>query len=127
MTAGEAFFNEVKEAIRAEGLVVEEVTTGFMGAVKEIKKPKFFATYTRDGQRVLIKTMHQHVSGSTADKIVAFYINMSEAPFDRVLIVVNNTFVRAFEPYLEFFEKREWTLDKVQVIAKDELISYLRR
>jgi hypothetical protein len=122
---GDDFFELVKQIVIDAGMIVQDRIAPFNGAIKQIKKPKHFATYTRDGQHVLIKTIHQSVSGSASDKVVAFYVNMAEAPFDKVIIVLNDRLNDSFAPYLQYFQRRHWTLDDVLVMNVEQFRRYI--
>ncbi len=122
---GTDFFMEIKNYIIDKGYIVNNVPP-FTGAVTQVKKPKNFAFYTRDGKNVLIKTFYQRTSGSAMDKIVASYINLSEAPYDETILVLDTRHLNVFTPYLAFFQQKEWTMDKVHVMSQKQFKDYIK-
>ena len=124
-STGTEFFEEIKQYITDKGYIINKVPK-FEGAVKPVKAPTYFTYYLRDGKTVLIKTFFQAVSGSTTDKIVAAYINLSEAPYDHIILVLDTRHLNVFTPYLNYFKKREWTMDKVSVMSEADFMTYIR-
>lgn len=120
MSDGDLFFEQVKGAVRKHGFIIDDALDPFDGAIKPHKRPKHFAYFTKSGKRVLVKTYHQRVSGSTTEKIVAQYINLSGAPFDVIIMVCNTLYLNAFTPYLDFFKCHKWTLNNIYVMSLDE-------
>ena len=121
------FHETIRNYLKEEGLVIYEANR-FMGAIKEVraKMRDNYYVFKLNGSEILVKSLEQKSSGSAADKIAMFYLNLQESPYDEVLIVADTTTVDMFEPLLSFFKKRQLRLDKVKVMSFDDFKKFVR-
>ncbi len=122
------FHEEVQRIITSAGMAIEEASR-FEGAIKTVRASKkdHYFTFRRDGREILVKSLEQKVSGSAADKIAMFYLNLQVTPYDTVFVVADDTMQTMFNPLIAFFRERRMTLDNVQVMTIENFREYIQR
>jgi hypothetical protein len=122
------FHEQVENIITEAGMYIEDAEP-FEGAIKKVRASRkdHYFTFRRDGRQILVKSLEQKKSGSAADKIAMFYLNLQETPYDIVFVVADTTTQDMFKPLIRFFRDRRMTLDRVQVMSLDDFSNFIRR
>ena len=122
------FHEQVEQIIVDAGIIIEDAIQ-FNGAIKKVRanRSDHYFTFKRDGRKILVKSLEQKKSGSAADKIAMFYLNLQESPYDIIFIVADTTTVSKFDPLIRFFRDRRMTLDNVQVMSLNNFTEFINR
>ncbi len=122
------FHNKVENLVTEAGLTLYD-SESFVGAIKNIRASRkdHYFYFKKNNKTILVKSLEQKVSGSAADKIAMFYLNLQEAPYNTVLVVADDTTVDMFKPLINFFRKRKIPMEKVQVMSIRDFDKYIHR
>ncbi len=123
-----SFHDEVEAVVESAGMTITDATS-FKGAIKPVRASRndHYFTFRRDGRNILVKSLEQKHSGSAADKIAMFYLNLQETPYEVVFVVADTTTQTMFEPLIRFFRERRMTLDNVQVMSLNNFSEFISR
>ena len=122
------FHQKIQNIVVDAGMYIEPASS-FNGAIKKVRaslKDHYFI-FTRNNRKILVKTLEQKISGSTADKIAMFYLNLQESPYDVVLIVADTTMVEMFKPLVSFFQRRQMELDNVKIMPINDFENFTNK
>ncbi len=122
------FYEQVEKVVEDAGIIIEDAEK-FNGAIKPVRANRNdnYFKFRRDGRELLVKSLAQKTSGSAADKIAMFYLNLQESPYDVVFVVADTTTVKMFEPLVKFFRDRRMTLDNVQIMSINDFQNFIAR
>ncbi len=113
-----SFHDNVRNIVLNAGMYIKDAKS-FRGSIKKVRASSNdnYFTFKRNSRDILVKSLEQKMSGSAADKIAMFYLNLQDTPYDVVLIVADNTMVEMFNPLIDFFQKRQMELDNVKIMT----------
>ncbi len=125
---GMSFHDNVRNIVISAGMYITDAET-FVGSIKKVRASSNdnYFTFKRNNRDILVKSLEQKMSGSAADKIAMFYLNLQETPYDVVLIVADNTMVAMFDPLIDFFQKRQMELDNVKIMTISDFEKFVTK
>ncbi len=122
------FHKQIENIVIQAGISIKDAKT-FIGAIKKVRASRkdHYFTFHRDGKEILVKSLEQKHSGSAADKIAMFFLNLQDTPYDVVFVVADTTTQNMFKPLIQFFKNRSMHLDNVKVMSIIDFEIFMKR